>query len=561
MPINRREFLKLAGTNLGAMALPGGWLQAASRLEPWPALSPAGLPAAVAAILDRAPNLSVGPDGYLSLPGDRGRLRGRAPQAYTQWNLEQRRRVDRLYAHVSWGIVLHWYGEKDNFDRTVRGYLRGFDSLREVDGRQIRTSAHFVVGDAVALPEDQASPEAIGLLQTQAPDRDGIPFLASHLRPLDILGHKEEQKQYFVRALYALGRAEPGARSLLQEMYDGRQLDPNLRTIAVEICGWDFENPAHFPSEQKIANVVALVWALMRRYGIPAANLLGHHEIQLNKADPGKKFMALIRFLIGAKALVEGDERMKALVFGPFLEPEGDRQEAVKRYFQFTRDYLVMISTPRRVYEWEACSKHWFLYDTLCGVSGPIIATQPASLPLQSGQYSPEWAFLNPENHEGVDLSSEALAQARARSASTVVHLTAAGNCLYTGELAGAHHGRLAIFRHRQPDGAEFLSVFEHLDETGEIRTERGYPAGAEVGRIAKIPGGDPFLHFAIAYGATWESDLSRRPSIPLNAGLNWIRDRYLDPILFLGQGADGQSRIVEGADELSGDSYRFKME
>jgi N-acetyl-anhydromuramyl-L-alanine amidase AmpD len=50
-------------------------------------------------------------------------------------------------------------------------------------------------------------------------------------------------------------------------------MDPNMRTIAIEITGYDFENPEHYPGEQQIANVVGVVWAVMKRYGIPAMNI------------------------------------------------------------------------------------------------------------------------------------------------------------------------------------------------------------------------------------------------------------------------------------------------
>ena len=111
-----------------------------------------------------------------------------------------------------------------------------------------------------------------------------------------------------------------------------------MRTIAIEIAGHSFDHPQFLPSDQKIANVIALVWALMKRYRIPATHILGHNEITLGKPDPGKKFLALIRYLIGVRALVEADIDSKHLVFGNFLGQEGDPELAVSRYFKFIRD-------------------------------------------------------------------------------------------------------------------------------------------------------------------------------------------------------------------------------
>jgi hypothetical protein len=47
----------------------------------------------------------------------------------------------------------------------------------------------------------------------------------------------------------------------------------------------------------------------------------------------------------------------------------------------------------------------------------------------------------------------------------------------------------------------------------------------------------DPFLHFAMAYGGTWDSDLKERPSIPINVGASWIRDRYQNPFALMSGG------------------------
>ncbi len=42
------------------------------------------------------------------------------------------------------------------------------------------------------------------------------------------------------------------------------------------------------------------------------------------------------------------------------------------------------------------------------------------------------------------------------------------------------------------------------------------------------------FLHFAVAYGATWETDLSQSTDLPMNAKPEWIKERFLDPLAYL---------------------------
>jgi hypothetical protein len=47
----------------------------------------------------------------------------------------------------------------------------------------------------------------------------------------------------------------------------------------------------------------------------------------------------------------------------------------------------------------------------------------------------------------------------------------------------------------------------------------------------------EPILHFAMGYVGTWETDLKKRSSIPLNAGASRIKDRYQSPLILKGGG------------------------
>jgi len=530
--INRRAFLKYMAANLAAFTFPFELPEGSVRANDWPIIELDDLPETIRDMMIRMPSARVDTQGYLRLYRKDGRLAGRVPLARTLWNIERDKIYDRLYTHVPWGIVLHWFGDREDFDGSLAAYLRGFNSLREADGYQYRTSAHFLVGAAPSMAGADAEGEPIGIMQMQTPDKDGTPFVASHLKSLDIQGH-QERKQYFVRALYQLGYANPRVHSLLQDFFDGPYLDPNMRTIAIEITGYDFENPAHMPDEQQVANVVGLVWAIMKRYGIPASNLLGHHEIQLGKADPGKKFMSLIRYLLGVKALLEAEESMKGLVFGQFLTPGGDPAQAVRDYFHFVRDYFLLVGTPRKVYEWESLTKFWGLEAKLGGLKSASGQGNKLLLPLLGSFSADGHRFLDPENHEGVDLYAEGVREKA--GASATIHLAAHGDCLYTGLMEGCRQGQMAIFRHRPLDGAEMLTVYGHLNGLGEVRVGRSYPQGYPLGVIEKDSRHpNPYLHYAVAYGATWNTDLSTQPRVPLNAGASWIQDRYLDPSEYL---------------------------
>ncbi len=534
--LTRREFLKFASVNLIGIARPQLDLGVFNGPS-WPNLGIDQVPEKVLNILLRVPQTRIDPNGFLLFQEPYGKYTTQAPLAITKWNQENSSNADKLVSNVPWGIVLHWYGDRDNFDKSIKGYIRGFDSLREVDGEMLRTSAHFLVGDGKTIIDEKGSNSNISFLQTQAPANDGTPFVASHIRPINYQAH-EERRQYFVRAVYQLGYQDPLVRSLLQDIYDGPKIDANRRTIAIEIAGYNFEKPDGYPSQQKIANVVSLVWALMRRYHIPINCLLGHHEIQLSKADPGKKFMTLIRYLIAVKALMEPDELMKQLVFGQYNGADDNYQLAVQKYFQYLRDYLVLVSTPRTAYEWETESKYWFTYDAITNKKYVLKASREFLPPFSGELYPLGSQFLQPENHEGVDISD----QYNLNSHNSSVHLISSGECLYIGESNHCRRGQAAIFRHRQLDGAEILSIYSHLQDTNNLQTGRMYPSGYMVGHLAHPnQPNDKFLHLSLAYGASWDIGLKNGPDIPLNAGRTWITRRYLDPIEYLA----GQQKTI----------------
>jgi hypothetical protein len=315
-------------------------------------------------------------------------------------------------------------------------------------------------------------------------------------------------------------------------------IDPNMRTIAIEMAGYDFENSEHFPSRQLIANTLSLVWALMRRYGISANHIFGHNEIQLNKPDPGKKFMGLMRYLIGARALIENDPYMNQLVFGNFLREELDTLQAVRRYFKFVYDYLLIVSKPKRVYEWEGVSGYWFLSDLLDNQPGSTAISRRFRSPL-SGRFSSSGrAFTSPENHEGIDLHREDYGSKFKPVEDGLAELVANGICVYLGEYAGCSGGQMAIFRHRQLNGSQILSIYGHLDRVNDFKVGEQYPIRCPIGEIKQdLEHSDPFLHFAMAYGGTWDSDLKDRPSIPQNVGASWIKDRYQNPFTLMSGG------------------------
>jgi hypothetical protein len=534
--LSRQGFLKVTGANLVALSLlkHSRAVKAATFFNDLPRFDLGSLPERAAAILARVTSVEVDEKGRLAVKDAAGQPLGYVPLVRTRWNLENASRVDRLDRSLPWGIVLHWFGDKSDIDRPLSAYLRGFDGVREADGYKYTTSAHFLVGGYPPATGDIQKDQPIGIVQTQIPDQDGTPFVASHLRALDYLAHKEK-KQYFVRAYYQLSGLRPGVHSLLQDFFDGpTRVDPNTRTIAIEITGSNFDDQATFPGNQQIANVVSVVWALMKHYRIPANSLLGHHELQLGKPDPGKKFMALIRYLIGVKALLDQDEQMFRLVFGPFLWRGLDPREAVAQYFHSTRDYLNLVSTQRKVYEWEAETGFWFVDDLVHGAGGMTRLVDQLEWPLGSASIY-GYTFLQPSHHEGVDFYADYRAKLTRVSAPVPVYLVANGKCIFLGEQTGHSKGKMAVFRHRQADGAEVISIYSHLNDLGDLRTGVVYPHGFINGTVSS-PNAyyDPFLHFAVAFGATWDMSSQSVSKLPLNATQGWIQERFLEPFHYI---------------------------
>jgi hypothetical protein len=525
MSLTRRQFLQLAGTFGLAAVFPPRVLP---RLLPpafWPALTTSTLPARQRAILRRMPDLEVDQNGIFRYrPGTSAAVP--LPAAQTQWNLENANRWDQLEAGYPWAIVLHWFGDNPDSRQSVSTYLNGFNGLRRIEDYETRTSAHALVG--TAHPGYQSG--TISILQTQMPYTDGTPLVASHLGRLDYQAHSQ-RLQYFVRGLYTLSHQEPSVHSVLQDWFDGPVVDPNMRSLGIELTGRDLDTPGSYPSDQQVANTVALVAAMMRRYQVLGSNLLGHNEIAINKPDPGKKFMALIRCLLGALALTSNEPNLKDLLFAQYLGEHGDPEQAVRAYFQFGRDYLLLTGHPHEVYEWESQSGYWGLADQLPGSTHTLLPTARIFKPPLPGAQPLEGAtFLNPHNHAGVDL----YLPASSASAVTNVQLSAPGQCLYAGPSRYHHTGHQAIFRHRQPDGAEVLSLYANLSSLGTLQPGTVYPAGQTVGQLSGGQGKTFLLHFGIAYGATWELDLQKNPYIPLNASVGWISLRFMDPVEFL---------------------------
>ncbi|MDH3942797.1 MAG: N-acetylmuramoyl-L-alanine amidase [Anaerolineae bacterium] len=523
--ISRREFIKISSLQIAAALLPSRPYFSSSFLNPWPQFHLEQLPRDVLYTLQLVPDTEIDAEGYLYHSGDGMNDSGRVTLAPTEWSQENSLPSNLLFENNDWGIVLHWFGDREHHDLDIAGYLQGFNGEQVVDGKQLRTSSHFLVGDDPVATTSAGKSDSLSIVQTQRPGPYGRPFVSSHLLPSPFQT-LSDPRHYFVRAMEEVLFYEPAAYSILQEISQNTKLDPNMVTLSIEIVGYEFDGQQNYPSATKIANVVSVVWAIMKRYRIPALNILGHLEINLEKPDPGKKFLSLIRFLIGVKALVSSDDQMKELVFSPFNSDISEPNTTIWKYFNFVREYLLLISDPKTVYEWESESKYWFIQDMIMGTPrsrGRLAAS--AHFPLGwLNAFSPASLQGFPED-EGIDIP------AGDPGGKNKVKLMAHGECVYRGAPKNSKWGKTAIFRHREHSGAEVVSVYSDLDRFQNLEIGKFYDGGSVIGEIdSPVDLFDKSLRFSIAYAATWEKDLQQNLTVPENAGQTWIGKRFIDP-------------------------------
>ncbi|MEK6256631.1 MAG: N-acetylmuramoyl-L-alanine amidase, partial [Chloroflexota bacterium] len=454
--------------------------------------------------------------------------------ARTEWNKQHVNPKDKLHNHEEWGIVLHWFGDKDHHGLRLPGYLAGFDSDKIVGEQVTQTSSHFLVGDDEVDREDSHDGYSVGIVQTQVPTVDGMPYVSSHLleAPYKVAGVEEN---YFMKATNELVFGKPMLKPILPNLYKRPSIDPNLVTMSIEIAGSDFDNEDHYASMTKIANVVSLVAALMKRYQISGINILGHHEFDLEKADPGKNFLGLIRMLIGLLALKRNDEELIELVFGQFIDTKKQLSDGIKDYFQFIRDYLLLVSDPAKVFVFEKYSKYLLVREALNnGGNNEISIAGSFIFPVHGAGRISEVNNLAQNNHAGLDVGLEDETAGGVANLVKHIQLIGDGNCIHLGESNDGHWGKTIMFRHRLADASEIISIYANLIDIEELAVGGFYSKGSEIGSAAVRDGLFPgFLHFSIAYGGTWETDLDNRPFVPATVSPTWIRQRFMDPVEF----------------------------
>lgn len=94
------------------------------------------------------------------------------------------------------------------------------------------------------------------------------------------------------------------------------------------------------------------------------------------------------------------------------------------------------------------------------------------------------------------------------------------------------------VYEWERLSSSQVLFIYGHLDRVYDLEIDTQYPLNYSIGEsMQDLEHTNPFLHFAMAFVGTWETDLKKRSSIPLIAGASWIKDHYQNPFVLMSSG------------------------
>ena len=362
--INRRDFIKLAGTGICAIALSPIINCRAFDTVSWPKINICDLPLRYQNILSLTQQLEFSSLGMLK----------NAPVIQTNFNkkfieIAKHSPCWRFVTDQPIGIAWHWFGDTSSFASTW--YPNGTAKEYIENGLCGDRSVQFVVGDGKLQNNQNLLNDKLSIAQAEIPDENGNWVSSAHIINVDRKLY-ENGIQYFANAYYSLcrdyGFHDPSSTTILQRLYQpGFNNRPNIQLIGIEIQGHSFNTTNAFPSNQKIANALSISLALIKRHNIssPAFNTYGHQELDFNKDDPGKNFIFEMKLLIGIYALISNDQELLHLVFNPFtINGTISKRRAVTNYFNFIKDYFKRTTEPTAAEYW----LNYFQFDTVSNI-------------------------------------------------------------------------------------------------------------------------------------------------------------------------------------------------
>ncbi len=459
-------------------------------------------------IIETVPSTRIDSNGYLTLRDETGSYQ-RVPlviEGEPDWSVRELL-TDQYGEQTQWAVVL------------------------QRDG-----NAHFTV-------------DAGGLSQTKEPGAEKTPLVIWNLRQID-WEYYARNGQPYVRSAYRISRNSgySGFDSVLVTLHEVK-IGIHRRAIVIKVDEQLEDGDSQELSNELTTNLLSLLWSL-RIYGISPWEILDSLEIYGPNGDHtqdlGIQTATQLRYYLGVLALVQGSEEDRELYFGPFMEEGLDREKAVENYFKALRQYLMMLSTPQEIQQWDRATGYWSLDDTLfeTGELLPVANHFAYPVPVEiktPGGYQHLAAEFDKEGnkkgtfHIGEDFNIANGNQDKGHPFSAI----GAGQVVYAGYVYNGL-GNLIIIRHRLPDGSQVYSRYAHLEDSYVEMGQMVRPLEiiGTIGRSGR--GNDPdfyaHLHLDLAYEETYERFLVTDPGYYFNESWEAVDRYFLDPLEFIRQ-------------------------
>ncbi|MFH1971616.1 MAG: N-acetylmuramoyl-L-alanine amidase [Patescibacteria group bacterium] len=327
--INRREFLKTSATILTGAFISGCSRKIEKIFELVESVNPKSselisepteepvkeivvLPTKIEKLLNLAPNYSFDTKGNLTLKGAKVELE-------TPLSLSEK--VKKVTA-----IIIHYDGASPNYSDNSGKLQRRTPVLTKRWGLDPRgLSMHWCVGNG--LPDNN---DGTSVLQTM--EASGDPFL-----PFKRIAPPIANLEVRVKKITETGNSFEKV-GIVTPKWITYASSEGLRNYSVgfEQVGSDFNKsfPSMMPPDQQVSNVLGLTVACMKQWNLGPWDVIGHNEINNEKADPGSKYMAIMRILIGSFALKHKakERKLYGFIFGK-EKPVDYFSKVLKYYF------------------------------------------------------------------------------------------------------------------------------------------------------------------------------------------------------------------------------------
>lgn len=373
MSEHRRDFLKVSSLSIAPLFLPKIPLQK-DLIDPeskkFPRLEIESLPTWVRQVWRQKPDLYLADSGRVNLVGQENNYE-QHPIPLEQTFITKRNKD--LYYRGEYsssqfirtedpkGIVLHWFGDSENWTKSNAPNMTAKEYIDA--GFGTATSAAFLVGSEHVTP-NLGLDDKVAIVQAELPLPDGKWSESAHALFKDPQTDGKNPNQYLIvtgdlTTKYGiLPRVETnnkywGTRLgthlqvMAKENIDsGFENQLNTQTLGIEILGIDFFRREDSPEIVQTANVLGLLMTLGRKYGISGTDILGHHEVDLSRGDPGVEFLFKMRLLYGLAPLINGDVSFAHDVYKPFLDAKF-KVYALVDYFDYMEEMFDRTKTGR----------------------------------------------------------------------------------------------------------------------------------------------------------------------------------------------------------------------